>query len=122
MQLNVSSDVVYEDEFANLSLTNIGMFESIEDDISNDDKVTALQKLYALDDDNLQESNKKYVLTKYLENDIDELKTNPSYVTQLNSIAHQHPFYGGEAVYFARAIFNSGYRGSASIIKKKEKR
>ena len=101
-----------------LSKSNIGKFEQVKRDIGNMDKIAALQKLYSLVDDNLKETNKKFALTKIVENN---LNSNQALATQFNAIATQHPFYGGEAVYIMRAFQNKDIEDEMPSFRKSSK-
>ena len=106
LDLNVPSDVLYQNKYNQYINENVGKFADIGVEVKNGNISEALQKLYVLDDLNLQECNKKYLLTKYLELGTVNMANDLELSSQVHSIADQHPFYGGDAVYFSRAILN----------------
>ncbi len=106
LQLGNSNDLLYQQEFANLEQSNIGKYQEVKEHLQKNETSEAIQKLSAIVDLNLKEQHLKTV------NSIIALLYDPAMdadsdtVVVLESIAYQHPFYGGEAVYWARAILH----------------
>lgn len=104
LNMGVPSDALYQQEFNQISQENIGKIADARAAMENDDYTAALFKLYSLVNQNQQEDNMKQTLTINMQG----FSTNPApdvaAVSTLVDIAHQHPFYGGPAVYYARAL------------------
>jgi hypothetical protein len=100
----VPADAQFLSEYNSLEVSNIGKYEAVKDLIKDGDKLAALVNISNIADQNVIEENKKIVSSiisldydPYIDSDSDTVST-------LNQIALMHPFYGGEAVYWARAI------------------
>ena len=104
--LGTPNDIKYQNEFDSLSQTNIGKYDKVKVDLQNQDYQLALQKLSAIVDENLKEEKLKYINSVILAGYDPHLDSDSDTIVTLNSIAHLHPFYGGEAVYMARAILH----------------
>jgi hypothetical protein len=104
LDLNVASDYDYATAFAALQTTNIGKYEQVKEDISVNDKTTALQNLIAITDANAIDANKKYVASLIAMEFNPASDADSDTVAVLTNIAYLHPFYGGQAVYWARGI------------------
>ena len=76
---------------------------SVYDNAKNDN-TTALLKLYSLANQNQQEDNMKQTLTLNMQGFSSNPTPAATAILTLDEIAHQHPFYGGVAVYYARAM------------------
>ncbi|MEP7263470.1 MAG: T9SS type A sorting domain-containing protein [Bacteroidota bacterium] len=106
LHLGTANDAKYQQEFESLSQSNIGKYDEVKEHLQNEEQLLALQKLAVIVDENLKEQNLKTV------NSIIALLYNPAMdadsdtVAILNVIAYMHPFYGGEAVYWSRAILH----------------
>ena len=120
LELNVASDTDYENAFAALEETNIGKYEEVKEAFSINDKVDALLKLAAITDDNLIENNKKYVATLIAIDFNPAMDADSDTVIVLNSLAYLHPFYGGEAVYWARGILHLKIEDEMPALRKGE--
>ena len=106
LALGTTEDVVYQQVFDSLSETNIGKYDAVKEHLRNGEHLLAQQSLATITDDNTKEENVKYIsslvaieYSPYLDADSDT-------VAAVSVIAHQHPFYGGEAVYMARALLH----------------
>ena len=106
LDLNVPTDPIYQEKFEELQLSNIGKFEEAKDSLLNGNSTAAIMKLATIIDENLMEENKKYVASVIASEYNVELDADSDTVNVLNSIAFMHPFYGGEAVFWARAILH----------------
>ena len=124
MLLSLSSpeDSAYQARYDSLQQSNIGKFDDIENDISNNELQQALLKLTLFQDQNVIEANKKIVLMYFLTYYDSDQIPEPNLTAQLNNIAHQHPFFGGEAVYMARAILHLDIDDQLPAYRKKNKR
>ena len=106
LYLGTPNDIKYQNEFDSLMQTNIGKYDKVKADLQNQDYQLALQKLSSIVDENLKEEKLKYVNSVILAGYDPYLDSDSDTIVALNSIAHLHPFYGGEAVYMARAILH----------------
>ena len=86
--------------------SNIGKYEAVKDFLAAENNITALQKLSAISDQNLIEQNKKYIATLIAVDYNPAMDADSDTVMVLMNKAYQHPFYGGESVYWARAILH----------------
>ncbi|MCB8930556.1 MAG: hypothetical protein H6535_05585 [Bacteroidia bacterium] len=95
----------YQQKYNEIAQSNIGKIADARAAMENDDHTAAaLLKLYSLVNQNQQEENMKQTLAKNMEGFATNPLPDPADITTLNDIAHQHPFYGGIAVYYARAM------------------
>ena len=106
LSLGVASDSVYHTEFDSLEQTNIGKYETVKESLAMGDNSSALSMLASIVDENLMEENKKYVASVIANHYSPYLDADSDTVASLHTIAFMHPFYGGEAVYWARAILH----------------
>jgi Secretion system C-terminal sorting domain len=106
LTLNVLSDIIYQEKFNELNQGNIGKYQEVKELLSLQNNTTAVQKLTAIVDQNVIEQNKKYVasLIALSFNPVNDADSDT--VAVLVNIANMHPFYGGEAVYWARAVLH----------------
>lgn len=106
--LNIGSafDQDYQNKFDSLQHGNIGKFEDVKSLLSVGDFQYAKAILESIDAQNLIDQNKKFILKLVAieynpDNDFDR-----DTILMISDIAYQHPFYGGEGVFLARAILN----------------
>ncbi len=102
LNLGAANDVLYQQEFSEIDQGNIGVFDDVEQDMMNKDNQVALAKLYSLQDQNVMEYNKKFALQVCIIYS-DTIEPDAATLLQMENIAYQHPFYGGEAVWIMRA-------------------
>ena len=106
LHLSVAADTAYIAKYNAIKASNTGRFEEVKDSIANVDYTTAASLLSGITPTNDMEYNKKYVLESYLSYFADTLAIDSATIATLETIANQHPLYGGEGVYFARAMLN----------------
>lgn len=106
LYLGASSDIVYQQEFDSLAQTNIGKYEEVKEYFQNNESQLAQQLLSTITDQNLQEQNLKYIYGLIAAGYDPALDDDSDTVSVVSSIAWQHPFYGGEAVFMARAMLH----------------
>ncbi len=104
MNLGVASDIIYQNAYTEIQQSNIGKIDKINEDLVNDNRTGAMQKLNLFQDQNPIESNKKFVLDNYISNYIPGTTPENNLVEQLTALANSHSFYGGEAVFWARGL------------------
>ena len=94
-----------QDFYSTEGQTNIGKFAEADANILNGDLVAALAKLNIIVDENTIEYNKKYVRIIELQNEINGINVfNEQETIELNNIAHQNAWEGGDAVFDARRL------------------
>jgi len=120
LNLGVASDEVYQEKFEELKQNNIGKFDEINVDITNREFSQAAGKLAALEPMNDIEVNKKFVIQTYLASINDTLPFDSTIISQLLELAYTHPFYGGEAVYIARAMLHLNIEDQAPSMRKEK--
>jgi hypothetical protein len=106
LDLNVPVDQLYQAKFDELQAGNIGKYEEVVTAIDEGEKQIAIQKLSTIVDQNAVEQNKKYVAGVLASNYNVRLDADSDTIVALHAIAFTHPFYGGEAVYWSRAILH----------------
>ena len=106
LYLGTANDMKYQQAFDSLSQTNIGKYESVKEHLVNNQRLLAIQQLTLIVDENLKEQNLKYISSLIAIDYSPYLDTDSDTIAVVNYIANQHPFYGGEAVYMARAILH----------------
>jgi hypothetical protein len=106
LHLSVAADTAYIAKYNAIKASNTGRFEEVKDSIANEDYTTAASLLSGITPANDMEYNKKHVLESYLSYFADTLTIDSATIATLETIANQHPLYGGEGVYFARAMLN----------------
>ncbi|HMR47553.1 MAG TPA: right-handed parallel beta-helix repeat-containing protein, partial [Bacteroidia bacterium] len=104
LNMGVPSDALYQQKYNDIAQTNIGKLAEARAAMENDDNTTALLKLYSLANQNQQEDNMKQTLTLNMQGFSSNPTPAATAILTLDEIAHQHPFYGGVAVYYARAM------------------
>lgn len=106
LYLGAFDDSIYQHEYDSLKLTNIGKVRDIKEDFWTDNISDAMIKLNSMVDQNVIEYNNKYTMSVF--GSIYSANTLPdeTTVTELTNIAYQNPFFGGEGVYFARAMLH----------------
>ncbi|MBV6454194.1 MAG: hypothetical protein FNNCIFGK_01441 [Bacteroidia bacterium] len=102
--MNAPADIMYQQKYSAIAQSNIGKIADARAAMENDDHTAALLKLYSLVNQNQQEDNMKQTLALNIQGFSTNPSPDPAAVTTLTDIAHQHPFYGGAAVYYARAM------------------
>ena len=102
--MNAPADIMYQQKYSAIAQSNIGKIADARAAMENDDHTAALLKLYSLVNQNQQEENMKQTLALNIQGFSTNPSPDPAAVTTLTDIAHQHPFYGGSAVYYARAM------------------
>ncbi|HRC32337.1 MAG TPA: hypothetical protein PK736_02720, partial [Bacteroidia bacterium] len=80
--------------------------KEVVDSLNNGKNSFALNKLNLIVDQNVIEYNKKYIATLVALNYDASLDADSDTIASILNIALMHPFYGGEAVYWARAILH----------------
>ena len=104
LNLGYPTDVLYQLKYNLLMQSNIGKFEDAKASLSTKELQEALNKLNSMQGLNSIDENNKYI-TKLLALGYDpDLDLDSDTIASVTSIALLHPFYGGEAVYMARAI------------------
>ncbi len=106
LELADTSDQAYLEYLAILEASNIGKFYEINSALLMHNLSEAAAKLQLLQHQNQIEEFKHFVLNYFLLYIADTLIPDVSLVEQLTQIAYTHPFYGGEAVYWARSILH----------------
>ena len=106
LTMNVSTDLLYQNKYYELQHNNIGNYESVKDSLAGGNGVSALQQLAVIVDRNLMEENKRRVISIIASGYDPSLDADSDTIMVLTNIAMMHPFYGGEAVYWARAILH----------------
>ncbi|MEO8087938.1 MAG: T9SS type A sorting domain-containing protein, partial [Bacteroidota bacterium] len=106
LSLSASTDPLYQDKYEELDESNIGKFNEINVDLINKENTAALAKLTSLQEENTIESNLKIMQTVIaLEYTVD-MDADSDTLVVVRNIAYQHPFYGGQAVFMARAMLH----------------
>nr|MBK9650620.1 T9SS type A sorting domain-containing protein [Bacteroidota bacterium] len=83
------------------------MFEAVaKEAINNNNSSLAFQKLSAMINQNTIDENNNYMVMLVALNYDASLDADSDTIVVVNNIANQHPFYGGEAVYIARAMLH----------------
>lgn len=106
LTMGVATDASFHEAFDSLKQSNVGQYEAVTDSLAAGKKETALQMLALISDENAIDENKKYVSSVLAVNYSPLSDTDGDTILVLTNIANTHPFYGGEAVYWARAILN----------------
>ncbi|MEP7265922.1 MAG: hypothetical protein ABI772_15570, partial [Bacteroidota bacterium] len=65
-----------------------------------------MQKLLSIVDENVIEEHKKYVASLLALDYKPSMDADSDTILTLQTLAYMHPFYGGEAVYWSRAILH----------------
>lgn len=95
-------------DFINFFLTeamgNIGKFDEIYTDISNEDLSVALSKNGLIISQNLVESNYKFLLNLILQRELNGYEFSSTDMLNIEDVANQTAWEGGEAVFIARAM------------------
>ncbi len=102
--MNAPADIMYQQKYSAIAQSNIGKIADARAAMENDDHTAALLKLYSLVNQNQQEDNMNQTLALNIQGFSTNPSPDPAAITTLTDIAHQHPFYGGAAVYYARAM------------------
>ena len=101
-----NSNLYGKRKFNELRRTNIGAFEVVKDLLAANDNLTALNKLNAMVNWNRIDANNTFmgilVAINYDPSGDDDADT----LQRVIDISSEHPFYGGEAVYMARAMLH----------------
>lgn len=104
LNLGYPTDVLYQLKYNLIAQTNIGKFEDIKASLSSKEIQEAISKLNSMQNLNSIDENNKFISELIaLGYDVD-LDMDSDTIALVTSIALQHPFYGGEAVYMARAM------------------
>ena len=106
LHLHVPSDSVYIDRYNAGKTGNAGNFATVQDSIASQNYSSAALILTGITSSLVQDLDKKFVLDCYLKYIADTLTLDSATFENLNKVAVQHPLYGGEGVYFARAMLN----------------
>ena len=106
LHLHVPSDSVYIDRYNAGKSGNAGNFATVQDSIASQNYSSASGILTGITSSLEQDLDKKFVLDCYLKYIADTLTLDSATFENLNKVAVQHPLYGGEGVYFARAMLN----------------
>lgn len=106
LDLNNQTDPLFQAKYNELQQSNIGKYEEVKKLLAESNNALALQKLAAIVDLNMIEQNKRYVASLIAMEYNPSLDADSDTLMLLTNIAYQHPFYGGEAVYWARAILH----------------
>lgn len=106
LNLGTANDANYIAEYDSLKKTNIGAIKEVVDSLNNGKNTYALNKLNLIIDQNLIEYNKKYIATLVALNYQAETDADSDTIVSVLNIGMMHPFYGGEAVYWARAMLH----------------
>ena len=106
LNLADTSDQAYLDYLAMLEAGNIGAFYQINAALLHNNLNDAATIISNVQYQNQIEAYKRFVLNYYLLYIADTLEPEEGVVEELTAIAYTHPFYGGEAVYWARAILH----------------
>lgn len=106
LDLNVTNDGIYLSKYLALIQSNIGKYDLVRRNIQSGNYGSAANILAQLTDSTMIEQNKNYVLRVLLANYNYALDDDGDTVSTLEMIAYMHPFYGGQAVYWARAILH----------------
>lgn len=104
LNLGYPTDVLYQLKYNLIAQTNIGKFEDIKASLSSKEIQEAINKLNSMQNLNSIDENNKFISGLIaLGYDVD-LDLDSDTIALVTTIALQHPFYGGEAVYMARAM------------------
>ncbi|MBL0051202.1 MAG: T9SS type A sorting domain-containing protein [Bacteroidetes bacterium] len=106
LNLADTSDQAYLDYLAMLEAGNIGAFYQINAALLHNNLNDAATIISNVQYQNQIEAYKRFVLNYYLLYIADTLEPEEGVVEELTAIAYTHPFYGGQAVYWARAILH----------------
>jgi|GEM_PF-996138 len=106
LHLHVPSDSVYIDRYNAGKSGNAGNFATVQDSIASQNYSSASGILTGITSSLEQDLDKKFVLDCYLKYIADTLTLDSATFENLNKVAVQHPLYGGEGVYSARAMLN----------------
>jgi hypothetical protein len=106
LDITDTSDQAYIDYLAQLEASNYGALYNINLALVIRNDAEAAQKLSVFQDLNALEYYKRLVLDYYLLYIADTATPPHSAIESITNIAYMHPFYGGEATYWARAILH----------------
>jgi hypothetical protein len=118
LNLNTSSDIIYQNKFEELQTTDIGKFEDAKLALTDKDLALALESLQNMESLNLIDANKKFMGSLIaLEYEV-RMDADSDTISIVTNIANMHPFYGGEAVYMARAMLHLDVKDALSPARK----
>lgn len=118
LNLGYPTDVLYQLKYNLIAQTNIGKFEDIKASLSSKEIQEAVNKLNSMQNLNSIDENNKFISGLIaLGYDVD-LDLDSDTVALVTAIALQHPFYGGEAVYMARAMLRIDVHDQMPIYRK----
>lgn len=118
LNLGYPTDVLYQLKYNLIAQTNIGKFEDIKASLSSKEIQEAINKLNSMQNLNSIDENNKFISGLIaLGYDVD-LDLDSDTVALVTAIALQHPFYGGEAVYMARAMLRIDVHDQMPIYRK----
>ena len=107
LNLGYPTDVLYQLKYNLIAQSNIGKFEDIKASLSSKEIQEAINKLNSMQNLNSIDENNKFISGLIaLGYDVD-LDLDSDTIALVTLIALQHPFYGGEAVYMARAMLRT---------------
>jgi hypothetical protein len=100
-------DVVFQAEYDSLKQTNTGKLDEVTDSLVTNNKTSANQLLSGIQTASQYEDNAKFA-NLILASEYDPFfDRDRDTIDLLTFIAGQHPFYGGESVFSARAILHT---------------
>lgn len=103
---NNNKDAMYQNKYNQLNTENEGRTDDAICNYVNGDSASAATVAATIDASNLIGANKQFVLEVILAyNNVNDI-LDTTIIEQLYAIAYTHPFYGGEAVYWARAFLH----------------
>ncbi|MBL0052933.1 MAG: hypothetical protein IPP29_16170 [Bacteroidetes bacterium] len=101
-----ANDAAFISEFDSLSNTNVGLLYDAEQALNNNDYTTMQTRLSSMVNKNTIEQNKSEALNYYVDYVAKDSIADSASVFNLKNKGYQHPFLGGDAVYWIRAMFD----------------
>ena len=104
LNLGYPTDMLYQLKYNLIAQTNIGKFEDIKASLSVKEIQEAISKLNSMQNLNSIDENNKFISGLIAMGYDVDLDMDSDTIALVTAVALQHPFYGGEAVYMARAM------------------
>ena len=106
LNLGNALDATYQAKFSSLTETDMGKFEEAKIYLAAGNTSLALVKLAAMQNQNTIDQNKYFIGILIASGYSPNHDADSDTVALVHAIAVQHPFYGGEGVYMARAMLH----------------